>query len=71
MGASLVEAARAHGLDLSAITEEALRAWIAQEDARRWLEENRGAIAAQNTQAAEHGLFSDEFRSGERAGQYE
>ncbi|WP_332685391.1 type II toxin-antitoxin system CcdA family antitoxin [Bosea sp. (in: a-proteobacteria)] len=58
----LIEAARAHGLNLSAITEEALRTRIAQEDAQRWLSENSEAIAAQNAWTAEHGLFSDEFR---------
>jgi antitoxin CcdA len=62
LDASLVEAARAHGLSLSAITEEALRTRIAQEDARRWLAENSEAIAAQNAWTAEHGLFSDEFK---------
>ncbi|WP_206735065.1 type II toxin-antitoxin system CcdA family antitoxin [Bosea sp. Tri-44] len=62
LDASLVEAARAHGLNLSAITEDALRVRIAQENARRWLEENATAIAAQNAWTAEHGLFSDEFR---------
>ena len=62
LDAGLVEAARAHGLNLSAITEEALRTRIVQEDARRWLEENREAISVQNAWTAEHGLFSDEFR---------
>lgn len=62
LGAGLVEAARAHGLDLSAITEEALRARVAKEEAGRWLEENSEAIAASNAWTAECGLFSDEFR---------
>lgn len=50
------------GLNLSAITEDALRKRIAEEDARRWLAENNEAIAVQNDWTAEHGLFSDEFR---------
>jgi antitoxin CcdA len=62
LDANLIEAARAHGLNLSAITEDALRRRIAEEDARRWLAENSEAIAAQNAWTAERGLFSDEFR---------
>lgn len=63
LDAGLVEAARAHSLNLSAVAEEALRARIAQEDGRRWSTENGKAIAAQNAWTAERGLFSDEFRS--------
>lgn len=62
LDASLVEAARAHGLDLSAIAEEALRARIVEGEARRWFTENSEAIAAQNAWTAERGLFSDELR---------
>jgi antitoxin CcdA len=62
LDASLVEAARARGLDLSAIAKETLRERIAEGDARHWLAENGAAIAAQNAWTAEHGLFSDEFR---------
>ena len=46
LDADLIEAARAHGLNLSAITEDALRKRIAEEDARRWLAENGEAIIA-------------------------
>jgi antitoxin CcdA len=62
LDADLIEAARAHGLNLSAITEDALRKRIAEEDAQRWLAENSEAITAQNAWTAEHGLLSDEFR---------
>ncbi len=62
LDADLIEAARAHGLNLSAITEDALRKRIAEEDARRWLAENGEAITAQNAWTAKRGLFSDEFR---------
>lgn len=63
LDAELIEAALAHGLNLSAITTDALRKRVADEDARRWLAENSEAINAQNAWAVEHGLFSDEFRS--------
>ena len=59
LDAELTKAARAHGLNLSAITEDALRKRIAEEDARRWLAENSEAIAAQNAWTGERGLFSD------------
>ncbi|MDZ4285202.1 MAG: type II toxin-antitoxin system CcdA family antitoxin, partial [Patescibacteria group bacterium] len=62
LDADLVETARAHGLNLSAIAEDALRARIAREDAQRWLAENSEALAAQNAWIAERGLFSDQFR---------
>ncbi|MGX1789198.1 type II toxin-antitoxin system CcdA family antitoxin [Bosea sp. NPDC055332] len=58
----LIEVACAHGLNLSAITENALRKQMTKEDARRWLAENSEAITAQNAWTAEHCLFSDEFR---------
>lgn len=42
----VVAAAREQGINLSRITETALRAAIKAERERRWKEENRGAIAA-------------------------
>lgn len=62
LDARLIEAGRARGLDLSAITEQALGARIAEEDARHWLAENSEAIAAQNAWTAERGPFSGKFR---------
>ncbi|RDJ21318.1 acetoacetyl-CoA synthase [Bosea caraganae] len=62
LDAELVEKARANGVNVSALTEEALRARIAKEEAQRRLEENREAIAVQNGWIVERGLFSDEFR---------
>ena len=59
----LVEKARAYGVNVSAVAEDALRARIGREEARAWLDENRAAIAAQNAWIAERGLFSDEFRT--------
>ena len=62
LDADLVEKARAYGVNVSAVAEQALRDRIAKEEAQAWLDENREAIAAQNAWTAERGLFSDEFR---------
>ena len=62
LDADLVDKARAYGVNVSAVAEDALRARIVKEEAQAWLDENREAIAAQNAWTAEHGLFSDEFR---------
>jgi antitoxin CcdA len=63
LDASLVEKARAYGVNVSAVAEDALRVRITREEAQLWLGENREAIAAQNAWIAERGLFSDEFRN--------
>jgi antitoxin CcdA len=63
LDADLVDKARAYGVNVSAVAEEALRARIVREEAQAWLDENRDAIAAQNAWTAERGLFSDEFRN--------
>ena len=63
LDSDLVEKARAYGVNVSAVAEDALRLRIGREEAQRWLDENREAIAAQNAWIAEKGLFSDEFRN--------
>lgn len=42
----IVAAARAAGINLSRVTEDALRAAVKVEEERRWQEENRAAVAA-------------------------
>lgn len=59
----LLEEARAYKINLSRTLEIALTAEVKKEKERRWLEENRAAIEAYNREIAEHGLFSDGFRS--------
>lgn len=59
----LLEEARAYKINLSRTLETALTAEVKKEKERRWLEENRAAIEAYNREIAEHGLFSDGFRS--------
>ncbi|MCX8085273.1 MAG: type II toxin-antitoxin system CcdA family antitoxin [Rhodocyclaceae bacterium] len=61
--ADLLEEARAYKINLSQTLEAALAAEIKKEKERRWLEENRAAIEAYNREVAEHGLFSDRFRT--------
>lgn len=54
----LLESARAHGINLSAVLESALRETLKQARQRQWREENRAAIAAYNDFVAQHGLYS-------------
>ena len=54
--------ARALGLDAAAIATRAVQQAISAEKARRWLEENREAIAAHNRWVEEHGLPLAEYR---------
>jgi antitoxin CcdA len=51
------------GINLSAVAEEALAGAVRERLARRWLEENDGAIQAYNLRVAEEGVFSDGLRA--------
>ncbi|WP_395711668.1 type II toxin-antitoxin system CcdA family antitoxin [Reyranella sp.] len=57
----LLVAARRAGIDLSATLERALIEQLA-ETRRRWLEENREAIAAYNERVERYGVFTDGLR---------
>ncbi len=59
----LLEEARALGINLSRTLETALEAEVKKAKETKWLEENRAAIEAYNRDVAEHGLFSDNFRT--------
>lgn len=63
LDAALLEKARDYRVNVSAVAEEALKRQIADEEAQRWLDENREAIVAQNRFTAEHGLFGEESRN--------
>lgn len=52
----IVAAAKAAGVNLSRVTEEALRAAIKAEHGRRWKEEHRDWIAAHNIWIEENGI---------------
>jgi antitoxin CcdA len=55
----LLQEARDNGVNLSAVLERAL----AEERARRWLEENRPAIELYNRRIEEGGVWSDGLRN--------
>lgn len=59
----LLETARAHGINLSATLEEALRNRIRMLRASQWLAENRAAIDLYNDSVLREGTFSDGLRS--------
>lgn len=60
--AALVDEARALGLNLSRVFEEALDARLRQSRVQRWQQENREAIEHYNTHIREHGVWSKSVR---------
>jgi len=58
----LLDEARRMNINISESLEQRLRSIIRAERERRWLEENREAIAQYNRRVAEHGLLSDDAR---------
>jgi antitoxin CcdA len=56
----LLDEARRMNINLSENLEQHLRGLIRAEQERRWLEENREAIAEYNRRVEEHGLLSDD-----------
>ena len=60
--AALLERAKSLGLNVSSVLEDGLRARIRQEEARRWLVDNKDAIESLNRETREHGLWCDRLR---------
>lgn len=58
----LVEEAKALGLNMSQLAEEALAKAISEEKSRRWLEENREAIESSNEYVERNGLPLAKYR---------
>ena len=58
----LLARAKALGLNVSSVLDEGLRAKIREEEARRWIEENRDAFDALNKETREHGVWSERLR---------
>lgn len=58
----LLEAARGHGINVSATLEAALLEELRRARQQSWLEDNREAIAAYNEHVERHGSFSDGLR---------
>jgi antitoxin CcdA len=59
---ALVAKAKAAGVNLSAVAEEAIRFETRAEEMRRWAEENREALPAWDKRIGEEGLWSDGLR---------
>jgi len=58
--AELLDEARRMRINISEILESRLRTIVRAEQERRWLEENKDAIAAYNLRVSRHGLLADE-----------
>jgi antitoxin CcdA len=63
INAELLEAAKSYRINLSQTLETALAVELKKRREAEWLEQNREAIEAYNREIAEHGLFSDAFRT--------
>ena len=59
---ALVAQAKAVGVNLSAVAEEAIRLKTRAEESRRWIEQNRSALEAKAKLVEEQGLWSDGLR---------
>lgn len=62
LDAALVAQAKAVGVNLSAVAEEAIRLQTRAEESRRWIEQNRSALEAKAKLVEEQGLWSDGLR---------
>jgi antitoxin CcdA len=58
----LVQRAKALGLNLSEVVENALEEAIRKAEQARWLAENKEAIEQYNAFVEKHGYFGEEFR---------
>jgi antitoxin CcdA len=63
VNSDLLREARAIGINLSAVLEEALIELLRQRRREKWIEENKAAIDSYNSCVREHGTFSDGLRS--------
>ncbi len=60
--AELLSAAKAAGVNLSAVLEAALREQIRAERWEAWEKENEASIDSMNRYVAKHGLLSDRYK---------
>ncbi len=63
INSDLLKAARASGVNLSAVMEEALVYRVAAAKREAWVRDNADAIASYNEFVAEHGVYADGSRS--------
>jgi len=62
IAADLLEAARGHGINLSATLESAVEAELRRRRSDEWLARNGDSIDAYNRDVEEHGTFGDTVR---------
>jgi len=58
--ADLLDEARRLRINISETLEHRLRTIVRAEQEKRWLEENKDAIAAYNLRVSRHGILADE-----------
>jgi antitoxin CcdA len=58
----LLGKAKALGINVSSVLEDGLRAKVREEEARRWLSDNKDAIDSLNNETRAHGLWSERLR---------
>ena len=62
ISADVIETAKAHGLNVSAVSEEALRKAGAEARRAVWLEENHEALAERDAWIEKNGLPLEKYR---------
>ena len=62
INAELLDEAKAAGLNLSAVLEQALREQMKAQRWEAWEKENEASIDSMNRYVAKHGLLSDRYR---------
>lgn len=63
VNASLIEEAKAFGINVSQCAEHGLRAKLKEAKEAQWLAENRDALLAYNEWVKKHGTFGDRVRA--------
>ncbi len=63
LNSDLLKKTKKLNVNLSATLEQALRAKLAENEAKNWAKENKRAIKAYNEFVDENGLFADEHRN--------
>ena len=62
LDAQLLDEAKALGINISRACDRGLAALIAEERAKRWLEENKAALSSSNAFVEKHGLPLARYR---------
>lgn len=62
VNSELIQQARAHNINLSAVLEQALAEIIKQKQSAAWVAQNKAAIESYNEHVESNGVFSDGAR---------